>query len=60
MNNAQAPKTTLRIPTDVTAWLKLRAEHNISSVTAEVVRVIRDRMHQDRRAERNGATRTVD
>jgi hypothetical protein len=52
MNRAQAPKTTLRMPPDVIEWLKLRAAHNVSSMTAELVRVVRDRMAQDRRAER--------
>jgi Arc-like DNA binding domain len=52
MNRAHAPKTTLRMPPDVVEWLKLRAAHNVSSMTAELVRVVRDRMAQERRAER--------
>jgi hypothetical protein len=52
MNRAQAQKTTLRMPSDVTDWLKLRAADNISSMTTELVRVVRDRMAQDRRAEK--------
>jgi hypothetical protein len=48
MNQAQAPKTTLRMPPDVTEWLKQRAAHNISSMTTEVVRVLRDRMCAER------------
>lgn len=51
MNRAQAPKTTLRMPPDVIEWLKLRAAHNVSSTTAELVRVIRDRMAQEQSAD---------
>jgi hypothetical protein len=47
MNRAQAPKTTVRIPPDVVEWLQQRAEHNITSVTAEIVRVVRERMAQE-------------
>jgi hypothetical protein len=52
MNRAQAPKTTLRMPPDVIEWLKLRAAHNVSSMTAELIRVVRDRTAQERRAEK--------
>ena len=52
MNRAPVPKTTVRMPPDVVEWLQQKAAHNISSMTAEIVRVVRDRMHQDRRAER--------
>jgi hypothetical protein len=52
MNRAQAPKTTVRMPPDVVEWLQQRAAHNITSVTAEIVRVVRDRMAQEGRAER--------
>jgi hypothetical protein len=52
MHRAQAPKTTLRMPDDVVIWLRQQAAHNVTSMTAEIIRVIRDRMHQDRRAER--------
>jgi hypothetical protein len=53
MNQAQFKKTTLQLPPDVVEWLRQRAKHNISSMTAEVVRAVRDRMHQDRTAERS-------
>jgi hypothetical protein len=52
MNRADAQKTTLRMPPDVIEWLKLRAAHNVSSMTTELVRVVRDRMAQDRHAAR--------
>jgi hypothetical protein len=55
VNNAQLKKTTMQMPPDVIEWLRRRAAHNVSSMTAETIRVLRDRMHQDRRAERNGA-----
>ncbi len=47
MNRADAPKTTLRMPPDVVEWLKRRATHNVSSMTAEIVRVVRERMAAD-------------
>jgi hypothetical protein len=56
MNRAEAQKTTLRMPSDVTEWLKLRAANNVSSMTTELVRVVRDRMAQDRRPERKVET----
>jgi hypothetical protein len=48
MNRAQAPKTTVRMPPDVVEWLQQRAAHNITSVTAEIVRVVRERMARER------------
>jgi hypothetical protein len=48
MNRAQAPKTTMRMPPDVVEWLQQRAAHNITSVTAEIVRVVRERMARER------------
>jgi hypothetical protein len=44
MNRAQAQKTTLRMLRDVVEWLQQRAAHNVTSMTAEIVRVVRDRM----------------
>jgi hypothetical protein len=52
MNRAQAPKTTVRLPADVSAWLRDRAAHAVTSVTAEIIRVVRERMDQDVRAEK--------
>ena len=40
-NRAQAQKTTLRMPRDVTDWLRARARHNVTSMTAEIIRTIR-------------------
>jgi hypothetical protein len=51
MNRAQAPKTTIRLPADVSEWLRDRAKHSVTSVTAEIIRVVRDSMAHDRRAE---------
>jgi hypothetical protein len=51
MNRAQFKKTTLQLPPDVVEWLRQRAKHNISSMTAEITRAIRDVMDQDRTAE---------
>jgi hypothetical protein len=53
MNRAKAPKTTIRLPADVSEWLRDRAAHSVTRVTAEIIRVVRDRMAQDRRAERD-------
>lgn len=52
MNRADAQKTTLRMPPDIAEWLKMMAARKISSMTTELVRVCRERMAQDRRAER--------
>jgi Arc-like DNA binding domain len=52
MNRAQAQKTTLRMPADVVEWLQQRAAHNITSMTAEIVRVVRDRIAQEGCAEK--------
>jgi Arc-like DNA binding dprotein len=51
MNRAQAPKTTIRLPADVSEWLRDRAAHSVTSVTAEIIRAVRDRIAPDRRAE---------
>ena len=52
MNRADAQKTTLRIPSDVTDWLKLRAAHNVSSMTAELIRAVRECMARERCVEK--------
>jgi plasmid stability protein len=58
MNNSQLKKTTMQLPDDVIAWLKRRATHNVSSMTSEAIRALRNQMHEDRRAEqKEGATR---
>jgi hypothetical protein len=53
MNRAQAPKTTIRLLADVAEWLRARAAHCMTSVTVEIIRRVRDRIAQDRRAECN-------
>jgi Arc-like DNA binding domain len=58
MNKAHVKKTSFAMPSDVTDWLKKMARHNVSSMTSEIVRVVRDRMNQDLRAGRTySATR---
>jgi len=52
MNRAPAPKTTVRMPPDVVEWLRQKAKHNVTSMTAEIVRVVRDRAAQERRADK--------
>jgi hypothetical protein len=59
MNRAEAHKTTLRLPRDVTDWLRSMAAHNVSSMTTELVRAVRDRMAHERRADRKAEV-TVD
>lgn len=51
MNRARAPKTSFRIPPDVSEWLKHQAARNVSSMTAELVRLVRDRMAEEDRAQ---------
>jgi hypothetical protein len=60
VNNAKLKKTTVALPDDVVEFLRQRATLNISSMTSELVRVVRDRMHQERRSADRNATRTVD
>jgi hypothetical protein len=45
-NKAIVRKTTFAMPDDVSDWLKKMAAHNVTSQTAEIVRVVRDRMNQ--------------
>jgi hypothetical protein len=52
MNRAPVPKTTVRMPPDVVTWLQQKAAHNITSMTAEIVRVCRAQMAHERRQER--------
>lgn len=54
MNKAPAPKTTARMPPDVVLWLQQKAKHNVTSMTAEIVRVVRDRAPQERRERKTG------
>ena len=49
MNQSNAEKTTMRLPNDVTSWLKARAEHNVSSMTTEAVRAIRSQIAREMR-----------
>lgn len=47
MNQAQAAKMTVKVPPDVRQWLEAQAAYHVTSMTAEVIRVIRDRMARD-------------
>jgi hypothetical protein len=49
MNQAQVAKMTVKIPPDVRQWLEAQAAYNVTSMTAEVIKVIRDRMARERR-----------
>jgi hypothetical protein len=40
------------MPADVVEWLQQKAAHNITSMTAEIVRAVRDRMAQEGRGEK--------
>ncbi|WP_298373841.1 Arc domain-containing protein [uncultured Bradyrhizobium sp.] len=42
----------IRVPADVRLWLEVQAKQNISSMTSEIVRAVRDRMHAVRERER--------
>jgi hypothetical protein len=45
MNSARASKELLvRVPLDVREWLLREAKRNVSSMSSEAVRAIRDRM----------------
>jgi hypothetical protein len=41
----------MRLPPDIIEWLKLKAALNVSSMTTEMVRVVRERMAHERRRE---------
>jgi hypothetical protein len=47
MNQPQVVKMLIKLPGDVREWLEGQAARNISSMNAEVVRSLRDRMDQD-------------
>jgi hypothetical protein len=49
MNEPDTVGTMLRIPHDVREWLKATARYNTSSMQAEIIRSIRDRMESERR-----------
>jgi predicted transcriptional regulator len=53
-NRSHAEKTTIRLPDDITTWLKQKAEYHVSSMTCEMVRAVRAAMaaeHRERRQE---------
>jgi hypothetical protein len=58
MNRAQAPKTTVRMPPDVVEWPHKKAAHNITSMTAEIVRLVRERMAKEQ--QEDAARMTID
>jgi hypothetical protein len=49
MNQAQAAKMTVKIPDDVRQFLEAQAAENVTSMTAEMVRSVRERKARDER-----------
>jgi hypothetical protein len=50
MQDTSAPtRLLIRVPKDAREWLKAKAAHNVSSMAAEVIRSIRDRMDAEQR-----------
>lgn len=47
MNRAEAARTTLSIPPDVRRQLEQWAKTNVSSLSAEVVRAVRERAQRE-------------
>jgi hypothetical protein len=41
VNRSPAPKTSVRLPADVTRFLQQKAAHHVTSMTAEIVRLVR-------------------
>jgi hypothetical protein len=56
MNHSNAEKTSLRLPNDVTTWLREKAAHNVSSMTTEAVRAIRSQIARESRERATGAS----
>jgi hypothetical protein len=54
LNRSPAPKTSVRLPTDVTLWLQRKAQYHVTSMTAEITRAVRSQMAAERR-ERAGS-----
>lgn len=48
-NRSHAEKTTIRLPDNVTTWLRLKAEYHVSSMTCEMVRAVRAAMAAEHR-----------
>jgi hypothetical protein len=49
MQDTSAPtRLLIRVPQDAREWLKAKAAHNVSSMAAEAVRSIRERMEAER------------
>jgi hypothetical protein len=60
MNRAPAPKTSVRLPADVTRLLQQKATHNVTSMTAEIVRIVRQEVAREmhrQTEERGGAAK---
>jgi hypothetical protein len=49
MNQAEAMKMMVKVPPDVRQYLEETAAYNITSMTAEIVRSVRDRMAREQR-----------
>jgi hypothetical protein len=44
LNRSPAPKTSVRLPEDVTLWLQRKAQYHVTSMTAEITRAVRSQM----------------
>jgi predicted transcriptional regulator len=55
MNGAKAPQTAIRLPDDVRQWLKDQAIYNCTSLSAEAIRAIRERMALEERRQQSTA-----
>jgi len=49
VNRSPAPKTSVRLPEDVTRWLQKKAEYHVTSMTAEIVRIVRGQIRAEMR-----------
>jgi hypothetical protein len=60
VNRSPAPKTSVRLPEDITIWLQRKAQYHVTSMTAEIVRLVRAEVAREMRRqaeERGGAAK---
>ena len=59
MNRSPAPKTSVRLPADVTRFLQHKAAHHVTSMTAEIVRLVRAEVAREMHRQTDAGERAV-
>jgi hypothetical protein len=49
IEEAKITRLLVRVPPDAREWLKAKATRNVSSMAAEIIRSVRDRMEREQR-----------